>query len=567
MKQDKPVSGFPLIFGYLGQFLFLIGLITLVPLILVLFYPSEYEAVFPFMFTGLVDFTVGLFLHCFFIAGKKRMPFARHQDSHLLVLIWVCAILSGAFPFFFATLMGKMSMNFSESFFESASAFTTTGLTSFKDFVDGKIVADSAGTTQILIDQSFCPHVFTFHRAFMQFIGGMGLVLLVASILGGGNGLSLYESEGHSDKLLPNVAKSAKLIFGIYSLYTVLGSISLWVAGLPWFDAVATSMSALSGGGFSCRSSNIAYYRNFDGLNVLNGVTTMNSMAVEVVMIVLVMLSAISFVLHTFLLTGKFKLFFKDDENRMFFLWIFFMVLIAFFGVCLTFNESGNLFNNGGEYLRDSSFYVIGCITTSGFANTAADSAYALGNLGRPLLLICTFCMLIGGGMGSTAGGIKMYRIVLCVKEFFYYIRTKFAPSHQAFPKTTFRHGSLRDVDEAAAKEAHMYLVLFIFVFVVLTGILTFMPGYGPDNYGGQAAALDVASAISNTGVALNDFVAYGAAHPIAGKITLWALSIGMILGRLEILPIGYAIRNVRLEYKYKRDSKRAAMMIADNME
>ena len=566
--KDKTVTGFPLIFGYLGQFLLLIGLITLVPLIMLAFYPNEYLALFPFLFTAAIDFVLGFFLHFFFLAGKARVPFARHQDSHLLVMVWLCAIISGALPFFIAHMMGAMNMCFPEAFFESASAYTTTGLTTFKDFTDGRVAVLESGSTILQVGESFCPHVYTFHRAFMQFIGGMGLVLLVASILGGGNGVSLYESEGHSDKLLPNIAKSAKLIFGIYSLYTVIGTISLWICGLPWFDATTTAMSALSGGGFNCRSSNIAYYRNFDGVNTLNGVTTMNSLAVEIIMMILVMLSAISFVLHTFLLRGKFKLFFKDDENKMFFLWIIFMTACAFFGVCITFNNGkANLFENAGEYLRDSAFYVVGSITTSGFCNTAADSAYALGNLGRPLLMICTFCMLIGGGMGSTAGGIKMYRIVLCVKEFTYYIRTKFASPHQRFPKTTFRHGSLKDVDEGAAKEAHMYLVLFLSVFVICTAIITFLPGYGPDNYGVESAALDVASAISNTGIALNDFASYGALHPVAGRVAWWTLSIGMILGRLEILPLGYWFRNIRLEMKVKRDSKRASMMISDVIE
>ena len=565
---QKPVTGFKLVYGTLGEFLLLIGVIMLVPIILIAFYPEEYPALFPFLFTAGIDFLLGIFLFFFFLSGKERQPFKRYQDSHLLVLIWVSAILSGAMPFFIANLMGSMNMSFSESFFEAASAYTTTGLTAHKDFVDGLVTIDATtGASYVLDGQSFCPHVFTFHRAFMQFIGGMGLVLLVASILGGGNGVSLYTAEGHSDKLLPNIAKSAKLIFGIYSLYTIVGSILLWVSGLPWFDAITTAMSALSGGGFNCRSTNIAYYRGFDGSNILNGVTTMNSLAVEIIMIILVCLSAISFVLHTFLLRGKFRLFFRDDENKMFFVWIFFMTLFGFLGVCGTFNKGAYFFENSGEYLRDSAFYVIGSITTSGFLNTAADSMYALGKLGRPLLMICTLCMLIGGGMGSTAGGIKMYRIVLCAKEFGYYIRTKFASTHQMFPKTTFRHGAVRDVDDGAAKEAHMYLVLFLGVFVVLVAIITYLPGYGPTEYGVESAAFDVASAISNTGIALNDFVTYGAAHPIAGKIALWTLSLGMILGRLEILPLGYWIENIRLEVKLNHDNKRAARMATDAIE
>ena len=556
----KAVTGFKLVFGYLGQFLLLIAGITLIPLLVIPFHPEESKAILPFAITAAVDLLLGLFLHFFFIARKERLPFARHEDSHLLVLVWLSAIVSGAMPLFIANQMGYSEMNFSEAIFEAASAYTTTGLTSFKDFIDGKLVYQ--GSAVILVENgSFCPYVFTFHRAFMQFIGGMGLVLLVASILGGGNGVSLYESEGHSDKLLPNIAKSAKLIFGIYFFYTVIGTVSLWLAGMPIHDAITTSMSALSGGGFNCRSSNIAYYRDFDGTTTLNGVTTMNSLAVDIIMIVLVLLSAISFVLHTFLLRGKFKSFFKDDESKLFFPWIIVMVGVGFFGICFHFNDVTNLFDNAGEYLRDSSFYVIGSITTSGFANTASSSPYALVNLGRPLLLVCTFCMLLGGGMGSTAGGVKMYRVVLCLKEFSHYLRTKFAPSHQAFPRTTFRHGEMRDIDGKQTKEAHLYLTLFLAVFTFLTLIICFCPDYGSDAYGVQSAAFDVASAISNTGLALNDFVYYGATHPEASHLVLWTLSVGMMLGRLEIIPFVYWMRNFGLEFKYRGEQKRAAQI------
>ena len=96
MSNKKAVTGFRLIAGYLGQFLILIALITAFPLILLPFYPNEYQATFPFLFTAILDVIVGSFLHFFFLAGKPRQPFARHEDSHLLVLIWLSAIVSGA---------------------------------------------------------------------------------------------------------------------------------------------------------------------------------------------------------------------------------------------------------------------------------------------------------------------------------------------------------------------------------------------------------------------------------------------------------------------------------------
>ena len=260
-KADKVVMGPRMVFGYLGIFLVLIGILTALPLALLAFYHDEVEGWSYFAYPALFDIGLGLFLYFFCICRKQRANFARNENNALLVLIWIAAVLSGAFPFFLANLAGNMEMSFSESFFESASAYSTTGLTCFKDFVDGKLVYDGTEAVYHLSEgASFCPHLYCFHRAEMQFVGGVGLVLLLSMVLGNSAGMSLYVGEGHGDRLLPNLKRSAGRIFGIYFLYTALGAVSLFLAGMEPFDAATTSMAALSGGGFSPRSSNIAYY-------------------------------------------------------------------------------------------------------------------------------------------------------------------------------------------------------------------------------------------------------------------------------------------------------------------
>mgnify|MGYP002515423393 CR=1 FL=1 len=531
-KAKKEVRGFQLIFGYLGVFLFLIGALNLVPLLMLAFYPNESGCWYLFAIPSLGYVAIGALLYFLLLFHRKRARFARFENSQLLLLAWIMAVLAGALPFFLGNCFGLMKMNFSESVFESASAFSTTGLTVFKDYVD--------------TPNAFAPHVFCFHRSLMQFIGGVGLVLLLESVLGSSS-TSLYMSEGHSDKLLPSIAKSARLIFGIYFGYTALGSLALWLAGMDLFDAVNHSMCALSGGGMSTHSSSVAYFRNSSG----NGVLPANSIAIEIILMALVIMSGISFLLHTFLLRFKWKKFAKDDEVRFAFCsMLFASIVMSVSGTMNLMNiNGGDFFSSFGQGIRESVFYVIASATTSGFANTSLQGML---NLGKPLLWTCTVLMLIGGGAGSCGGGIKQYRVCLCMKDLWYSLKYRFTPSHQINPRTTYRYGKLSPLGDDTVKEAHNYSLLFLIVFGLSVLILIFLP-----EFDAEEAAFDVASGMSNTGLAATDFVSYGLRHPAEYPIALWTLSAGMILGRLEIMPLFYALRNVREEIAFQKHEKR----------
>ena len=536
---NKEVTGPRLVFGYLGMFMIFIGLITAFPLALLAFYPDEFASWFCFAVPALADIVLGIILYFALIHGRKRSRFLRYEEGMLLTLIWFVAILSGAFPFFIAHLQGHSAMNFSSSFFESASAYTSTGLTAFDSFVD--------------LPDAFAPHVMSFHRAGMQFIGGIGLILVLSSLLGGQNGTALYVSEGHNDKLLPNLSRSARLIFGIYSLYTVLGAIALFLAGMDPFDAICHSMCALAGGGMSTRSGNIYSFRAFDGLTTLNGIFPCSSLAIEIIIDVLVCLSAISFVLHVFLLTGKWRKFLRDDETRYMLIVGFLSILVAFFsvlGYSYRAGISSSFFENSGGALRDSSFYVIGSFTTSGFANTSGETLW---NLGKPLLFICTLLMLIGGGAGSTAGGLKIYRLILIAKQMRFSIVHRFESPHKKSPFLSYRHGKISEITDGQVIESFTYLAMYLIVYFVAVIIVCFLPEFNVEN-----ACFDVASAIANVGTSLDDFVAYSSAYQTSWLVLSWTLSTVMILGRLEIIPILNAARNVRDEIDYSRKKRKA---------
>ena len=561
--QRKEVGGLLLVLGYLGIFMILIGMISLIPMIVVAFYPREFSALPIFGSVAGVNIIVGLALYFALLWRRPRSRFRRHGESALLMLTWICAIISGAAPFFIAGLLGEMNMTFSASFFESTSGYSTTGLTLFEDFID--------------VPGAFCPHVFTFHRALTNFIGGVGLVLLVASVLGaGGGGVALYVSEGHSDRLLPNIAKTAKLIFGIYTFYTVLGIIALLLAGMPIFDAVCHSMSALSGGGFSPRANNVAAFRAFDGqtLRAEGGILPVNSLAIEIIVMVLVCLSAISFMLHTFLLRGRIKDFFRDDEIRYILIVETALLVLGFFSALIATApmRGGGFFGDGGEIARMSFFYTIGSLTNSGFASTASSGfAYHITEggsaifLGHGFIVVLIFLMLVGGGAGSSAGGIKQYRVAVAVKSIYYSMRYRFASIHERYPRLTYRYGEIKKLDEATVLEANHYILLFTAMYVVLTSVMLIAD---PGTYSFETAAFDMASAVSNTGLSWIVGPAYAATRTPASFVCVWAMSIGMLLGRLEILPAAYAVANVGNEIRYHHHERvrrrRAAIAMSE---
>ncbi len=276
-----------------------------------------------------------------------------------------------------------------------------------------------------------------------------------------------------------------------------------------------------------------------------NGLYAANPIAIEIVTMCLVIFSAISFVLHTFLLSGKWKSFFKDDEIRFFFTLLVFGITTSLLG-CLIFQ--GEVYNRPFTYnvagnARDVIFYVVGSASTSGFANTSLDR---MRELGHPLIFVCTVLMLIGGGAGSPGGGIKQYRVFVVLKDLAYRIRYQNSPSRILHPKRSFHYGEEREIDEATVKEASQYCVLFLFVFAISVTVLCFLPGVDA-----ESASFDVASAMSNTGLSAIDFVAYGVQYPGYYEVMLWTLAIGAFLGRLEIFPLFYGISSVGEEISY----------------
>lgn len=496
----KIASGYRLIFGYLGIFLALVGIIILMPLVLLAVpaYHNDVVYIPHFLIPGLAALVGGILLFFLLLGNREKAQLAKHQDSVLLILVWLFAIVISAFPFW---LSGKMT--FTESIFESTSGYASVGLTR-------------------LPSEMFDSHMFTFYRALLQFFGGVGLVLIITSAISDRYGLKLYVAEGHNDKLIPNLSKSARIILSLYVGFIILGSVALIIAGVEPFDAITHSISAVATGGFSSRVNGMAGYSG-------------NQLAIEIITCVLMILGATNFVLHFMLLLGKFKRVGKDIEIKTFgFVCLIFIPLI-FIAYLVGYNSLTGTNYSVLESLRYGTFTFISCITTTGYSNVPIGAIIPAG-----AYLLLTICNVIGGGMGSTAGGIKFYRLGIACKSYYWTLKERMSPRRLIYPTYITRYGEMKEVTKSEASEAFGYTLLYILVMLVGAFLVSIL---GPYDFGGSL--FEFSTALSGTGLSCGITGGLENVYSPANPAVLWVLNVGMFLGRLEILVVYYALFRV----------------------
>lgn len=519
----KAASGYRLIFGYLGIFLILIGIICLLPLLMLIAYPEEINVLWSFVIPGASAIVCGIPLS-FLILHRDKMQLAKFQDSILLVSIWLLAILVGAIPFLLRGFQngGVGSMSFTDAIFESTSGYSSSGLTvfDFNESLPGY-------------------HVFTTYRSILLLFGGIGLVLIVTSTISDRYGLKLYTAEGHNDKLMPNLAKSARLILAIYLGYIVLGTLSYWLlGGMELFDSFNHAVAAVATGGFSTKAGGLPKIIQAGGNNSITGMP-INEVAINVTSIVLMILGATNFVLHLFLFRGKFKKIFKDCEIRFFATMC--IIFIPLFFVCIL--RSGLVIaDNPLLALSDGTFLFFSSITTTGFS-TVSD----INKLGSGAILLSSVMMSIGGGMGSTAGAIKQQRIVVILKDIYWSIRDRTAPKNKYFPHIINRLGESREVAKEEVYESAGYA--FLYICVLVGGSVALLISTGGE-YSVAYSFFEFTSALSGTGLTIGltagintiSGVALSGARLISSR---WILIVGMFAGRLEITCIYFAFYRI----------------------
>ena len=487
----KTASGYRLIFGYLGLFIAFVGVAILLPLLAGFAYPDEFKADwYCFVIPGCAAIIGGSFMFGMLIAGRTKAQLGKHQDSILLVLIWVSAIFISAVPFL---LEKDMNLSFTDAMFETTSCYATVGLSIFKE-------------------SDYVHHLFVLYRSVLCFLGGIGLVLIITSAISDRYGLKLYLAEGHNDKLMPNLARSARVILALYSGFMVFGFVLYIIAGMTPYDAIVHSVSAFATAGFSSHYEGITYFASFP-----------NYWAIQVVSIVLMLLGATNFLLALFLLTGRFKKVFKDCEIKFF--GILCLVCIPLFFMTAMFARIGQGIGAGKTFV-ESSFTYLSAITTTGFANVSD-----LKTLGEGTLLLVTVMNIIGGGMGSTSGGVKQYRFVLAFKSFYWNTREATASPNKIYPHFVYRCGNEKEVSHDEIANAFGFILLYVTVLFV-GGLFVTMFNKGQSNFGDSL--FEFGNALACTGLSIG----VSAAATNGAK---WVFIAGMFAGRLEIIAIYFA--------------------------
>jgi trk system potassium uptake protein len=452
---------------YVGMLCRFVALVLILPLFSLFFYPTEWYQGLYFVISAVFAYSFSM-LCISFGKNHKQKKLVSGQDAIIVVLSWIVAVIFSAMPFL---ISGQL--HFSGSIFEAVSGWTTTGLS--------------------VVDVTKIPAMFLLHRSVIQFFGGVGLVLVVFAILSETYGMRLFSAEGHNDRLMPNISKSARIVMMIYSVYMVAGVVLYVAFGMPLFDAINISMSALSTGGFAVTTNSIAAY---------------DSIPIEFITVLLMILGNTNFAGHLLLVNKKYKQIFKMDEVRFVIVALLFLTglltTIGYFTQTIT--------------LRQAFFEAASAITTTGFSITVYSHW-------RPVavILLISF-MVIGGGSGSTAGGIKQFRIVVMFKSLILNIKKRF------LPKQVIKDVILNQAEGARALESHQTLDIYQFVFLYFLILMIGSLIISSFGYPFQDALFEFASAIGTVGTS----VGITSIHAPLG--VLWIEIIGMMLGRLEII-------------------------------
>ena len=461
-----------------GTLILFLGLTMAVPLIAGLFYQDG--SLKPLLTAMGVTIAAGL---VFFLVFRKEQAaqITQREGMAIVAVGWTAVGIFGALPFYLA----GPEWTFVDAFFESVSGFTTTG-------------------ASILTDIEKMPPGLLLWRSFIQWLGGMGIIVLSIAILPflGVGGMQLYKAEVPSpvpDKLKPRIRETATLLWKVYALFSAVQVILLMLGGMSLFDALCHAFTTMPTGGFSTRNASVAHF---------------NSVYIDVIIIVFMILAGINFSLHYQLLRGKPLAFWKDAECRFFLAFV--LVLIAIVG----WDVFGTVYDSIGKALRYGAFQVVSIITTTGYATADYEQWPAMSQL------ILLLCMFIGASAGSTGGGMKCLRIMLCAK---YCYRELFSMVHpRAVINIKIGGRSVPgDVMRSVLGFLALYMGLFGFSTVALAGIgVDFVTAFGA-----------VAATIGNVGPGFGIVgpVENYAQIPMLGK---WLLIWCMLLGRLEIYTV-----------------------------
>ncbi len=465
------------VLNILGKLLILISLCLLTPIPFSLYFTDGMTATF--LLSSGLGAILGLLLLALF-APEKDLGY--RDGFAVVVLSWLGLAFLGALPFYFS---GKMPL-FVDCFFESMSGFTTTGST-------------------VLTQVEILPHSILFWRAMTHWLGGMGIIVLSLAILPllGVGGMQLFQAEmpgPTKDRLAPRIQDTARILWGVYFLFTVVQTALLLWGGMSFFDAICHSFATLATGGFSTHTASVGHF---------------DSVYIETVIIIFMFLAGTNFSLHHPGIKGKLSVYWRNEEFRFY---LTLCTLATLFIVAV--NSYHQVYATFGQTLRTAAFQVVSVVTTTGFGTADFDQ------WPPALKILLVSLMFVGGCAGSTGGGIKMVRILL----FFKFARLQLR--NLVHPRTigTLKFGKVK-VPQEVMVAILGFLALHIGVFLIASLAVTAL---GVDIVTGTTAVI---ATLNNIGPGLNlvgPAQHFGHLPPLAKGV----LSFCMLAGRLELYTV-----------------------------
>jgi trk system potassium uptake protein len=469
---------FRLIMKFIGILLMILSCFMVFSIAWSVWY-GEGETISALLYSIGITFTAGLLL---FLMNRRHdhRNIGKKEGYLVVTLTWVSITVFGALPFF---LSGAIP-SYTNAFFETMSGFTTTGAT-------------------VLNDIEAMPRGLLFWRSMTHWLGGMGIIVLTLAILPilGVGGMQLFVAEAPGttpSRLHPRIKETAKRLWGIYLIFTLIQTLLLMLGGMDLFDGLCHSFSTMATGGFSTRNDSMAGFSPY----------------IQYVTILFMVIAGTSFSLHYFLLKGQFDKVLRNEEFR------FYLSVIALFTLVIA--ASLMFFHQMGleRGFRESLFQVVSIVTTTGFVTT--DYLEWKGYIWYLVFLL----MFTGGCIGSTGGGVKMIRLLLLMKN------TRLELKRLVHPMAVIPvRINGKNIPPDIIHNFLAFFLLYILLFITGSALMT-MAGLDFNSAIGASIAT-----IGNIGPAIGSVgpVETYAHIPHPGK---WILSFLMLMGRLEIFTV-----------------------------
>ena len=468
------MSNYKTVFLTLGILQIILGIFMFIPII-AQFYYKEIDS----SFFGASIITI-IFGTLFFLSNLDHEKKLNLQQAFLLTaLSWLSIAIFGSLPFVFSTV----DFSFTNAFFESMSGITTTGST-------------------VISNLNEMPKSILLWRAILQWLGGIGIIIMAITLMPvmnvGGMQLFKISSNDSSEKILPKSKEIALRLIYIYSSLTVLCAITYYIFGMNYFDSITHAMTTLATGGFSNYNESIGFF---------------DSIEIETSAMIFIILGSLPFIAYIKFISGNKSIFISDVQIKSFFKIILVSVLIL--SVYLIF------FNSDTFNLRSIFFNVISILTGTGYINAQFD------NWGSFPLVIFLSLMFVGGCAGSTTCGIKIFRFQIL------YLFITNQLKKIIYPKGIFviKYGQ-SSINEKFISSIISFIFFYFVIFFILTALLSLT---GLDFITSISGA---ATSISNVGPGLGSVIGPNGNFSTLPDISKWILTMGMILGRLELFAI-----------------------------